>query len=295
MIYLILSIVFSTVTVSFFKVFQLKNVNTFQAIVINYLTCGIIGTYLAKTPFYTSAFWHAPWLIYTLFLGFLFISIFYLIALTAQKISVAASMVSAKLSVVIPVLMAWLLLSESLSLVKVLGILVSFLAVFFISARSEPNTENNHSNFWYLPILVFIGSGCIDALLKFLETRFIPEYSSDDIVTATFLFAFVFGSLSLLVQYVKKKEREKEKESGGFEFRSVLWGLLLGIPNYFSMYFLVETLSIFPATFIFPINNIGIVALSTLLAYVAFSEKLSAKNYIGLALSIVSILLISMS
>jgi len=132
---------------------------------------------------------------------------------------------------------------------------------------------------------VFLGSGCIDALLKFLESRYIPAYSSDDIVTATFLFAFVFGSLSLLVQQIKLKE--------SIQVKSLAWGLLLGIPNYFSMYFLVETLAVFPASFIFPINNIGIVAFSTVLAFWAFSEKLSVKNYIGLGLAIASILLIS--
>jgi drug/metabolite transporter (DMT)-like permease len=285
MIYLVLSIVFSTLTVSFFKVFHLKKVNTFQAIVVNYLTCGVIGTYLAKTPVYSVQFWQAPWLLYTVILGFLFISIFYLIALTAQKMSVAASMVSAKLSVVIPVLVAWQFLSESLSLTQIIGILISFIAVFFISARSEPNPEHANKGFWFLPILVFLGSGCIDALLKFLESRYIPAYSSDDIVTATFLFAFVFGSLSLLVQQIKLKE--------SIQVKSLAWGLLLGIPNYFSMYFLVETLAVFPASFIFPINNIGIVAFSTVLAFWAFSEKLSVKNYIGLGLAIVSILLIS--
>jgi drug/metabolite transporter (DMT)-like permease len=285
MIYLVLSIVFSTLTVSFFKVFHLKKVNTFQAIVVNYLTCGVIGTYLAKTPVYSVQFWQAPWLLYTVILGFLFISIFYLIALTAQKMSVAASMVSAKLSVVIPVLVAWQFLSESLSLTQIIGILISFIAVFFISARSEPNPEHANKEFWFLPILVFLGSGCIDALLKFLESRYIPAYSSDDIVTATFLFAFVFGSLSLLVQQIKLKE--------SIQVKSLAWGLLLGIPNYFSMYFLVETLAVFPASFIFPINNIGIVAFSTVLAFWAFSEKLSVKNYIGLGLAIASILLIS--
>ena len=59
--------------------------------------------------------------------------------------------------------------------------------------------------------------------------------------------------------------------------------------------FLLETLSIFPASFIFPVNNIGIVAFSTMLAFVAFKEKLSATNYLGLVLALVSIILISLT
>jgi uncharacterized membrane protein len=99
--------------------------------------------------------------------------------------------------------------------------------------------------------------------------------------------AFIFGTLFFVFQLLNQKTK--------FEPTSALWGMALGIPNYFSMYFLVETLAIFPATFIFPINNIGIVALSTLLAFVVFKEKLSVKNWLGLALALGAILLISLA
>jgi uncharacterized membrane protein len=77
--------------------------------------------------------------------------------------------------------------------------------------------------------------------------------------------------------------------------KAILWGVLLGIPNYFSMYFLVKTLGVFPASYIFPINNIGIVALSTIIALLAFKEQLNKKNILGLGLAIIAILLISFS
>jgi drug/metabolite transporter (DMT)-like permease len=286
MIFLLLSIVFSTLTVSFFKLFERKGVHTFHAIVVNYLTCGIIGSFFVKNPFYTSAFWTSPWLIYTLILGFLFISIFYLIALTAQKISVSASMVAAKLSVVIPVLIAYFFLGESLGFLKIAGILVSFMAVYFISYK-DASASLPTQFIWYLPVLVFVGSGCIDAMLKMLETRYIPAYSADDIVTATFFFAFIFGFLVLLFQGFKDGTKP--------HLKSLQWGVFLGIPNYFSMYFLVETLALFPATFIFPVNNMAIVASATLVALIFFHEKLNPKNWLGFILALAAIILISLA
>jgi uncharacterized membrane protein len=61
------------------------------------------------------------------------------------------------------------------------------------------------------------------------------------------------------------------------------------------MYFLVETLGAFDATYIFPLNNIGIVALSTLLAFWFFKEKLNKQNMLGLGLAFLAIILISFS
>jgi drug/metabolite transporter (DMT)-like permease len=282
MILLILSILFSSITVSFFKVFEIKKVDTFQAIIVNYLTCSIIGSFFSIHPLWSPDVWQSNWIWLALFLGTLFISIFYCIALTAQKISVSASMVAAKLSVVVPVLMAWALYQEELNSFKVLGIAISLFAVYFISKKQNAN-EVHASKLWFLPIAVFLGSGSIDTLLNYLEEHFIPPFSADDIVTVAFFFAFVCGMVLMFVLKLK------------MAVKSIIWGVLLGIPNYFSMYFLVKTLGVFPATFIFPINNIGIVALSTLVAVFAFKEVLNKQNIIGIVLAIAAILIISFS
>jgi multidrug transporter EmrE-like cation transporter len=70
---------------------------------------------------------------------------------------------------------------------------------------------------------------------------------------------------------------------------------MLGIPNYFSMYFLLKTLSAFHNTsaVVFPVNNIGILAASSLVSILFFKEKMNKLNWYGLLLSVVSIILIS--
>jgi drug/metabolite transporter (DMT)-like permease len=282
MIFLILSILFSSITVSFFKVFELKKVDTFQAIIVNYFTCSIIGSFFADNLLWSKAVWNSEWIYFAILLGLLFIGIFYCIALTAQKISVSASMVAAKLSVVVPVLMAWMLYNETLNAPKMVGISISLIAVYFISNKKDGGSAKL-AHLWFLPVLVFLGSGSIDTLLNYLEEHFIPPFSADDIVTSAFFFAFVAGMILLLVLNLKLNRK------------AILWGFFLGIPNYFSMYFLVKTLGAFPASYIFPINNIGIVALSTLIALLAFKEHLNKQNIFGLSLAIIAILLISFS
>ena len=79
------------------------------------------------------------------------------------------------------------------------------------------------------------------------------------------------------------------------EYKNVIAGIVLGIPNYFSIYFLVKALrsDLFDSSGIFTINNVGIVIISTLLGIVFFRERLSMKNWIGIILAIISIALVS--
>jgi drug/metabolite transporter (DMT)-like permease len=287
MIFLILSIIASTITVSFFKIFEHVGVNTLQGIIFNYITCAVLGNLITnETPVITTDFYDQPWFPYTLLLGFLFISIFFVIGQTSQKMGVSVSMVSAKLSVVVPIVFALLFYSESLTVFQIAGIVLSLLAVYFISQKHNDGSTKT-KNIWILPAIVFIGSGIIDTTLNLIQKRFIPAVSEAYVITTVFSISFVLGALFLTYLVVIKNEK--------VAFKNVYWGMFLGIPNYFSMLFLVKTLSYFPnaSATIFPINNIGIVAASTLVSVLFFKEKLNIKNIIGLTLSLIAIALIS--
>jgi len=285
MIYLLFSIVFSTITVSFFKLFERYNVDTLQAIVFNYITCAIIGNFILNNNIIEARVWELSWFVFAFILGLLFITIFICIGLTAQKISISASMVAAKLSVAIPVLSAFFLYHETLSIYKIIGILLSFVAVWLISKKNNQNNSNNILLIT-LPVIVFIGSGMIDTLLNYMQNKFIPPATEALIINTIFAIAFMFGFTYMLWQLATGKTV--------FYLKNLMWGLLLGLPNYFSMFFLVKALSFFPATLIFPVNNIGIVAASTTSSILFFKEKQSLTNKIGLVLAIVSIAVISL-
>lgn len=267
-------------------VFEKKGVDTFQAIVFNYLTCAILGNALASQTILSGEVWLTGWFPYALVLGFLFIIVFNFIAQTAQKLGVSTSMVAAKLSVVIPVIATVILYNEPLNFMKISGILISLIAVYLISKKENEETHSAIKLF-YLPILVFIGSGCIDTLLNYTEQNYIPPFDVDSIITTIFCVAFLVGAIYLLLLLVIRKKT--------FAFKNLGWGILLGLPNYFSMFFLLKTLGQFQGSYIFPLNNIGIVAASTLAGVLVFKEKLSPQNKFGLILAILSILIISIS
>ena len=141
----------------------------------------------------------------------------------------------------------------------------------------------------YLPVIVFLGSGLIDTSLKLLELNYSNAISINTISYSIFLGAFIVGTTFYTI-----KER---LNFNNWLSRNMISGVILGIPNYFSIYFLLLAIKSFSlkSAFVFGINNIGIVLLSTLLSVIIFREKLSSINKFGVLVSILSIILIAYS
>ncbi|MBT8264364.1 MAG: EamA/RhaT family transporter, partial [Muriicola sp.] len=76
---------------------------------------------------------------------------------------------------------------------------------------------------------------------------------------------------------------------------SILGGIALGVPNYFSIFFLLGALqhNALNSASVFTINNVAIVMLSTLLGIILFKEELSVKNWVGITLAVFSIVLVA--
>ena len=69
---------------------------------------------------------------------------------------------------------------------------------------------------------------------------------------------------------------------------------MLGVPNYFSIFYLIKALNMkgLSSSAVIPINNIGILFIDTLFGVFIFKERLSKLNILGVVLTVVSMLLI---
>jgi drug/metabolite transporter (DMT)-like permease len=85
-----------------------------------------------------------------------------------------------------------------------------------------------------------------------------------------------------------------------YDIKSVVGGLFLGIPNYFSIYFLLKTLEKLNKDFhltsatIFTLNNILIIMFSIIIGLIIFKEKISLQKIIGFIIALLSIILITL-
>ena len=69
----------------------------------------------------------------------------------------------------------------------------------------------------------------------------------------------------------------------------ILAGLILGIPNFFSTYFLLKALETIPAYVTFPFVNIGLIMFSGLFGHFLFKEKMSTKKIVLMALGVIAV------
>lgn len=285
MLYLALSVLFSTLIFVVFKLFSRFKVQTLYAIIVNYITACIVGLLYYEPPILLKELPNKSWFWGTVALGLLFIIVFNLMAATSQKLGVSVASVATKMSLVIPVLFGVILYKESLRVLEIFGIILALLAVYMASEKKHKIKAAKWA--FLLPVLVFLGSGLIDTSIKYFQEKYMQEEEYALFSATVFASAAVIGFLFIL--FTVKKQPIK------VNYRNIIGGICLGVPNYFSIYFLLKALQnpLFTSASIFTINNVAIVMCSTLIGILFFKEQLTVKNWLGIAFAIISIILVA--
>ncbi len=287
MFYLIITILLNTLLFAMFKVFARYKVDNLQAIIVNYFVCVITGSiFLGEFPVSTGSI-NQPWLPWAILMGVMFISIFNLVAWRTVKDGLTTATIANKLSMVIPVIFSIALYNEKLTVVKLMGIILAFPAVYFTTRVKGDDTKPQSI---FFPVLLFISSGLLDTLITFVERTFL---NSAPLQAAFTIHVFTAASLlgASLIAILKWRKNIT------LHPRNIIAGIILGVPNYFSIYFLIRLLNsgFLQSSAAIPVNNIGIVLLTAITSILIFKEKITRQRLIGLALSIIAILLIAIA
>lgn len=285
MIYILLSVLFNAVLFVILKSFTKYNINTLQALVVNYFTAFAMGLLFLERDFIYVEIIKKAWYPGSFMLGFLFISVFYVTALTSQRNGISVASVASKMSVIIPVCFGVYLYNESMGIIKIVGVLLALVAVYIASKKEEGNVSD-YKNI-LLPALVFAGAGAIDTSLKIMQNNYLTSEEIGLFSSHTFLMAFCVGVFLIAFNILKNKMKITGK--------SILGGIVLGIPNYFSLYYIIKMLDsrVFESSTIFTIHNVAIVIVSTLMGILFFKEKISLRNGFGIILALIAIFLVT--
>jgi drug/metabolite transporter (DMT)-like permease len=285
MIQLILSIMAFTAMMMIFKLIEKNKANTFQAIVFNYITASVLGFFLMGTDLTIAQITHSSWMENAIVVGGSFIFLFYLIGITAQKVGISVSTVANKMSVIIPVVFAFFLYNDKVTFIKITGIVLALAGVFMTTHKEE--SARISKKLLILPLVLFIGSGLLDTYINYTEKYFLAN-AADSLafIPTVFSVSAITGGLIMITQLIIRPSN--------FNFKSLLWGILLGFFNYTSLYYFLEALKLdLESSVVFSINNIGIVSLSALSALIFFKEPLSKINKTGVIVSIIAIAMIA--
>lgn len=280
MAYLLFSIFSSSMIYVIFRIAKDYRCTLSTLITYNYLAATLLGVILFQ-PFNNSNLQNATtWLPFGILLGVLFILIFYLIGISSQKAGITVTTLANKLSLVFPVLFSLIYFHEQISAIKYIGLGTAIVAVILTVYKKDVRKTN--LLFILLPIFIFFGSGLVDSLVKFVQG---VKISSNEVTLYTivvFFVAFLCGSILSLFQ--------KEK-TFRVHLPTLLLGILLGAANFGSLYFIIMALnkSNLNSSLVFALNNMSIVAFTTIIGTIIFKEKLNKINFTGIVLAIISL------
>ena len=287
-----IDIIYTTITFSsmlvLFKYFGKYGVNNLQAIIVNYFTAGTLSLIVAHNndiKISLPEIIYSTYIIPSLIIGFLFIVTFNLLAFGTQKIGIAISTVANKMSMIIPVIIGISLFSEKLGMFKLIGIVLAISAIYMTSTKSGKLSFDKK----FLPIilLIFFGQGMADGTLSWAQKFSINDENTPLFFASVFLIAGILGSVFLIYETIKNEFK--------LEFKNLLWGIALGIPNYLTLHFFVRSLQspIFESSQVFPIVNMGVIVFTALAGILLFREKLSFFNWGGILVAVLAISLIT--
>ena len=287
---LIICILTNTVIGFIFKMFPKYGVSTLQAIVVNYFVCvAMAGLVLGEFPILSNVH-QTEWFPYALFLGFIFITGFNLTALSFQKLGVTLTTIMQKMSLLLTVPVAIYMYNEEINAWKIVGLLSGLVAIYLTNQPNKEELEKaKNLPKWMviLPIVVWLLSVCIETFLQYVEVKILGGIGGLNFIATLFGIAGLIGLVSVIVGLISGKLV--------FSYKNIIAGIVLGVPNFFSIYLIIVAISEgWEGSKFFPYNNISIIALSAIIAYLFFSEKLSKVNVAGVVLAISAIWMISM-
>lgn len=286
MIYLFFAVAASTLILVCFKLFERYKIDSFSAITINYIVGALFGFgYTGRN--YTLTFSPVDdWMIMSLITGALLILGFVMFSISARKAGIALTAISSRMSVIIPVVIGLAVIGDKAGPVKIAGILLALIA-FYLTLKKEKAIVLN-VNVFIIPVSVFLLMGLNDSAVKITQYFFLPVGNEAAYVTyaaSAFAVAFVFGILISIYRFLKQNIKFKPVD--------LLAGVVLGLLNWYSLFYLLKGLELVQISVFIPLLNVSVVILSSLAGYFIFREKLRTINWIGITVSVVAIYMIA--
>ncbi len=262
-----------------FKVFDRREIPLMPAIAVNYVVALIAGLLYAP-PWgagdLTGLWWPA------FALGLLFVVIFNLTGLSAQRAGVAATTVASRMSLVLTVIAAVWLYDEQPGLLGWLGITCALASV---ALASMVKGTAGARGAWKLPVMIFFGNAAIDITLNWMQRMHLTAETEAVFPTLIFIPTSIIALLLALYR------------CGTAPFGTPgVWigGILLGIFNYASLVAILKALAYggLPSSSLYPMMNVGVILIGSISSVILFRERLSSMQISGIALAIVALLLI---
>lgn len=274
--------------------------DTMQAVFVNYLTAVIVTflPQLIRNDFPVNPFAES-WVGFSVLQGFFFMAGFLVMSYSISLSGMALTTAASRASLIVPVICGWLLLAQPAPSWIPVILVVTAMLMFSLGEKSASKGEKElvdrkkHRGGMAFLFVVFLFYGASDFSLKFVQQRISDTYASagdavidqqlDALAGTIFLMAMLLTLLAILLRSIKQPFR--------LSWKSVGLGVALGLANLGCTRSVLNGLLTLDTGTFYPLYNVGIILVTTLIGVLFFKEKLRPIQYVGLAISILAIVL----
>lgn len=284
---LVLSIILTSGLFVVFNYYKVFKVSLIQAICINYMVCLAVGFLFTFTTAPSENMMPSYWAGFAA--GLFFLPIFWLMGYTTQTMGLTVAAIANKTSMVIPALVILLLeprLMAQFTVWKFIAVILSLSAIVLSNLNTQKGNPGFDLRLIMIPLILFLGGAIVDLAINLASYYTDPLYAAW-IPVGAFSAAALSGTTVLVFRAINFNET--------LPLRSIIGGIAMGVPNFFSLYFVVKTLDDYQndGATVYPLINTGTILLNTVLATFLFKEKVNTYMAAGIACAIASIVLMS--
>ena len=278
MVYLVLAMASSMAVSVIMRLSERHVKNDVSMLALNYLMCALLaGAYMGPS----GAMSGIAGLGFAVGLGAvngaLYLGSFLLLQWNIRENGVVLPATFMKLGVLVPAVMAIAVFHEMPSLLQAIGFLAAIVAIVMI--RFERGEGKAKSALGL--VLLLLGGGATDATSKVYEELGEPLLKNGFLL-CTFVVAL---ALCAILCAVRRQ---------GLTPADAAFGLLIGVPNYFSARFLLLALSSVPAVVAYPMYSTGTIALVTLIGVACFGERLTRRQTVAMGIILAALVLLNL-
>lgn len=299
MIYILISIICSSLIAIVFKISEGRTSNRFAITGMNYLAGMMVSLiFLRGKPLFNLQWFKAfsgeftsvlsngtvfsqegtgaLAVILGIITGVLYFSSFILYQKSVGDNGISLSATFMKLGVVIPVVLSIIFLGERIDGLAFLGIIFSLIAIIVINKSDDAEKRTIKINL--IVLLILAGGG--DFLTKLFQNYGVTEFKNLYLFY-TFLTGLIISTIMLLVKNPR------------FKVWDLFYGVMVGIPNVLMPDFLIKGLETVKGAVAFPMVSAGTIVISSIIGMVFFKERLGKKEKAGIVMMVVAIILLS--
>lgn len=244
---------------------------------VNYLMCLVVaGAYAGPEGFLPGGSGAAVVVLMGIINGFFYLAGFVLLQSSVAKNGVVLSSLFMKLGLLVPIAVSVTVFGEIPVLSQVIGFALAVIAIILVNTQQTGEKVKFRGGL----LLLLLAGGSGDAMSKVFEEVGNPALS-EQFLLYTFAAALILCTMLLI---------RRGQSVGKWE---LLFGLLIGIPNYFSARFLLRALETLPAVIVYPTFSVGTILVITLVGCMAFRERLSRRQWMAMAVILPALVLLN--